>query len=175
MQKNDLSRILKHLKQIENNSWLAEVSYGMPRFVKDTDVKFWKEVLFYSCIPRQQLGLWIMYLDNRPISFCFTIKCGKVWHIIANQYDKNYKKYMTGSILYLEMMTQGFRNRVKYFDFGDGDISYKKKWGAVESHHKVTSYMTSRKHLTSIFKIAIYAIKYINNLKKRIFFCYNRK
>lgn len=157
----EIERLLNDLKTVEQNSWLVKNSTGLPRFISETDQAFWKLVLASSCVPRHQLDVWVLYFDEKPISFCLTISCGNARHIIANQYDEEFREYMTGSILYLEMMTQGIQQGIKHFDFGDGGIEYKSKWGAIESDLKSTPYITSNKFLS-------FALRSILTLKKHI-------
>jgi CelD/BcsL family acetyltransferase involved in cellulose biosynthesis len=124
-----LERLLDDLATIESRSWLVRRG-GKLRFVPPRQRRLWARLVETTLGPRGQLDCWMMYLDDRPISFVFALTAGSVRYFIANNYDEAYEKHSPGSILYRHVNEDGIRRGIRTFDFGDGDLHYKSVWGA---------------------------------------------
>ena len=127
---SETTRMIDDLGTIEGRSWLAGSTDGHMRFVTPADRQFWARLIDRSLSPNDQIDCWIMHLDGRPISFCFTLTALPVRYVVANHFDEEFKNHRTGSTLYRYMMEDGINRGVRHFDFGDGELHYKKLWGA---------------------------------------------
>lgn len=132
-----LVSLLSDCGRIEAGSWLAENDRAKPRFRTDQDLHFWEGVARDYLNRGSRLDVWVMDFADRPISFCVALTAGGVRYMIANQYDQEYSKYRTGSILYYYVLEDACRSGVTTVDFGDGDLHYKERWGGVEEGERV--------------------------------------
>ena len=122
--------MVDQLQEIEERSWLATAENGYPRFAHKASKQFWIRAIKESLGPRDQVDCWVMTLDSKPVSFVFTLTCGRSRYVLANQYIEDVKDHRTGSTLYRYMMEEGIERGIQLFDFGDSEIHYKRLWGA---------------------------------------------
>lgn len=118
------------LKSIEAHSWMATRPDAVPRFTNEALLSFWHRLTDDCLSPRDHLDCWVMTLDERPVSFCFTLTCGSIRYVIANNYDNSVRRFKTGSVLYRHMIQNGIERGIRRFEFADGSLHYKSRWGA---------------------------------------------
>jgi Acetyltransferase (GNAT) domain len=121
--------VLLDAAAIERNSWLAGASGGHLIFATGADQKFWIHVVddeFFS----SALALWLMYLDDRPVSLALTLDAGDRKFILANLYDEQFKNHSPGHILTDHVIREAIQRSQRYLDWGLGDSGYKQRWGA---------------------------------------------
>jgi CelD/BcsL family acetyltransferase involved in cellulose biosynthesis len=129
------ARLIEDLGTIERNSWLATAKKGHLRFGTPVGKAFWTRLIDESLAAQGHLDAWVMSLDGRPISFCWTLTALPTRYVIANSYDEAFQEHRTGSTLYRYMMEDGINRGVRQFDFGDGELHYKQLWGASYQDH----------------------------------------
>jgi len=90
-------------------------------------------------VPLQDYGLsrsikiWMLYLDDDPVSFCLVLDTGPIRYQLVNGYSKSVKQYSTGHILFKEMIFDAIETGVQRICFGQGDPGHKREWGAKSS------------------------------------------
>ena len=104
---------------------------AVPQFSNPELYHFWQELTLRHLSPKDHLDCWIMYFNRRPVSFCFTLTDQVNRYVIANNYDENVAQYSTGSVLYWHMIRDGIERGVRRFEFADGHLHYKQRWGPV--------------------------------------------
>jgi hypothetical protein len=124
----DWTTVIRDLGKVESESW---VNYrGEPRFVGETNQAFWCDWLS-DPDARDICHVWLLYCNDKPVSFCFAIRCGDVLHVLANSYDESVAKYRTGSILYRDVVTFAHASSdIASIDLSTGDSGYKRSWRA---------------------------------------------
>lgn len=125
----ELETMLCDCRQVEGRSWLTSAA-GQLRFAGPLDFSFWSGLEFDGT--NRRLDTWLLYVDHRPVSFALTMTAGATRHMIANQYDPDFHRYSTGSILYLRAIEDAIRYGITAVDFGAGDLHYKGRWGGTE-------------------------------------------
>jgi CelD/BcsL family acetyltransferase involved in cellulose biosynthesis len=131
----ETARMIEELGTIEQRSWLANAQNGHMRFATPSGKELWTRLIDRSLSPQDQVDAWVMSLDGRPISFCFTLTALPTRYVIANSYDEAFQDHRTGGTLYRYMMEDGINRGVRQFDFGDGELHYKRFWGASYQDH----------------------------------------
>jgi hypothetical protein len=126
----DAEALYEALDTIEAASWMATRSDAVARFTNPDLRHFWTRLTCEYLAPNDLTDSWVMYLDDRPVSFCFTLTSGTVRFVVANNYDQAVSDHRTGSTLYRYMLQEGFDRGIRRFEFGDGNINYKSLWGA---------------------------------------------
>ena len=72
----------------------------------------------------------MLYFDDQPVSYCFTIDSPPCRYIIANNYDESVSRYSTGTILYSYVFEDSISQKLTTVNRGLGDSGYKSRWGA---------------------------------------------
>ncbi len=126
----ETAHMLDDLATIERNSWLVNDPDGKPRFIDGHAQAMWTQLIGQQLTPNDQLDCWIQYLDNKPVSFVFSLTTATTRYVLANNYDERVQDFRTGSILYRKMMQDGIERGIFRYDFGAGNLHYKKYWGA---------------------------------------------
>jgi CelD/BcsL family acetyltransferase involved in cellulose biosynthesis len=124
---NEWQDTLRELQKIESESWVA--SSGEPRFMGEKNFRFWMDLLQDYDMSRS-IKIWMMYLDDDPVSFCLVLDAGSIRYQLVNGYSKSVKQYSTGHILFKEMIFDAIETGVERICFGLGDPGHKGEWGA---------------------------------------------
>lgn len=151
-------RMIDDLGEIERRSWLADAENGRMRFATDAGRALWAGLIDQVLSPYDQVDCWVMSLDGRPVSFCFTLTILPVRYVLANNYDETVKSHRTGSTLYRHMMEDGIHRGVRRFDFGSGELHYKSLWGATYQG-SLDSYVVVPNGLVGKLAKAAWAVK----------------
>jgi hypothetical protein len=74
---------------------------------------------------------YILYNNNRPISFWLTTLYGKTLYLDSTGYDPDYRKYEPGTILFMKLIESVYHDaeKIDNIDFGFGDAPYKERFG----------------------------------------------
>jgi len=127
---NECEATLHELQKIESESWVA--ASGEPRFMGEKNFQFWMGLLQDYDLSRS-IKIWMLYLDDDPVSFCLIMDSGPIRHQLVNGYSKSVKQYSTGYILFKEMIFDAIETGVERICFGQGDPGHKREWGAKSS------------------------------------------
>lgn len=57
-----------------------------------------------------------------------SLRCGNVLHIWFPAYNVNYRRYSPGHLLFFKLIGAGLDRGLTFFDFGEGEAAYKKKY-----------------------------------------------
>lgn len=118
---------MHELQRIESESWVA--ASGEPRFMGEKNFRFWMNLLQDYGLSRS-IKIWMMYLDNAPVSFCLVLDAGPIRYQLVNGYSKSVKQYRTGHILFKEMAFDAIETGMERIGLGQGDSGHKGGWGA---------------------------------------------
>jgi hypothetical protein len=124
---NEWQETLHELQKIESESWVA--ASGEPRFMGEENFRFWMNLLQDYGLSRS-IKIWMMYLDNAPVSFCLVLDAGPIRYLLVNGYSKSVKQYRTGHILFKEMAFDAIETGMERIGLGQGDPGHKGGWGA---------------------------------------------
>ncbi len=127
---NEWQETLHELQKIESESWVA--ASGDPRFMGEKNFRFWMGLLQDYGLSRS-IKIWMLYLDDDPVSFCLVLDTGPIRYQLVNGYSKSVKQDSTGHILFKEMIFDAIETRVQRICFGQGDPGHKREWGAKSS------------------------------------------
>ena len=113
---------------IEQASWLRKDG-GDPTYDEPGLAAFWQA---YLGDPRASAvsSIWVLYLDDRPISFNAILDAGDHRYLMALAYDQAWRERSPGKILFLDSMTTAFEEGIACYNMGQGDSGYKAEWGA---------------------------------------------
>lgn len=114
---------------VERASWLTSVDDGDFNYADPAMAAFWHAYLAHPAAS-QATHLWLLYLDDRPISFTVTIDSGDHSYNICGLYDQAIKKGSPGTIIDREAFVDSFAKGIRVIDLGQGDSGYKANWGA---------------------------------------------
>ena len=121
-------KVFVDLKKIESRSWTG-TSHADTRYIEPESLEFWRS---YVANPdaRSTMVVWIMYLDDEPVSFTAVLDSKPVRYLITTAYDPAVRKFSTGTILFNEMFADAIELGIRTLNLGLGDSGYKTKWGA---------------------------------------------
>lgn len=93
--------------------------------------------LFYgeatiSLIDSKCLHYSAIQIEKKIIATHFGAKNEDIFYYLMPAYDDRYKKYSPGRILGMKLIEYCIEEKIKYFDLGIGDESYKSKWGGMQ-------------------------------------------
>jgi len=125
---DDAGELLDVLARVEAASWVAKGG-GDVKFLGQANRNFW--VALGRANERiSDAVIWIMRCGQTAIAFSAHIETADTIYIIANSYDEEWKAFSPGSILSLDILTDGCRRGKTHIDWGQGDSGYKSRWGA---------------------------------------------
>jgi hypothetical protein len=121
------AQIIDDCSDVEGQSWLFNDTNGKLR-IKGKEA-FWKKYLENNNV-QKHVNIWLVKLNNYPISYTFAIDSGLCRYSISGQYNAQFKKYGVGLLADYEMLQDSIHMGIKTVNFGDGDDEYKDRWGA---------------------------------------------
>jgi hypothetical protein len=104
-------------------------------FTSDEIWRFYKE-LFYKMIIEGEASLFVVYNENKPISFYLSYHFESYVMGVIPVFDLDYSKFGLGSITIKKMFELLYKNGVKKYDFYKGDYGYKKEWTNMVYHYE---------------------------------------
>lgn len=72
--------------------------------------------------------LFVIYNNDMPIGITLNFLQEKIYFGALTAYNIDYAKFGIGNILMYKQLDWCIKNKYLYFDMGNGDINYKKKW-----------------------------------------------
>ena len=121
------TQLIDDCSEIEHQSWLFSDANGQTR-IKGKEA-FWKNYL-ENKVAQRCVNIWLVKLNNNPISFTLAIDSGLNRYSISGQYNAQFKKYGVGLLADYEMLQDSIHMGIKTVNLGDGDAEYKDRWGA---------------------------------------------
>lgn len=118
---------------VESASWLRQDG-GDPTFDEPGLAAFWQAYLSDDRASAAT-SIWVVYLDDRPISFNAILDSGDHRYLMALAYDQAWRERSPGKILFLDSMTTAFEEGIGCYNMGQGDSGYKAEWGAERIGH----------------------------------------
>lgn len=121
------AQLIDDCSEIESQSWLFSDANGKTR-IKGKEA-FWKNYL-ESRDAQKRVNIWVIKLNDHPISFTLAIDSGLSRYSISGQYNAQFKKYGVGLLVDYEMLQDAILMGIQTVNLGDGDAEYKDQWGA---------------------------------------------
>ncbi|WP_298537818.1 GNAT family N-acetyltransferase [uncultured Algibacter sp.] len=129
----------------------------------------YKKIAF-SLINEKKASLFVIYNNTVPIGITLNFILDKVYFGEITTFDMNYSKFGIGNLLIYKQLSWCIHNNFEYFDMGNGEYEYKKKWC---NHHYLieTHIIYSKNSLVARFASIFceYLVK-LKNVLKRINF-----
>ncbi|NMH88222.1 GNAT family N-acetyltransferase [Flavivirga algicola] len=125
----------------------------------------------YPLINSKKAALFVIYNDNKPISFYLNLLRNKTIYGYVKSYDIDYSKFSIGFINFLQQLRWCFENSIEVYDLLKGNYPYKNKLIDAEFYYQKHVIYNSKSLLATIiahiiiFKTHIF-YKTINILKK---------
>ncbi|MDM8514651.1 GNAT family N-acetyltransferase [Desulfobacterales bacterium HSG16] len=131
----NFDEILAILQKIESESWLAAQG-GVMKFMGRRNFDFWHRVFNDKNAP-QSAKVWILYFNQQPVSFLFTIDSGACRYALAQSYSLSVSAFSTGPILYSQAMEDSIADKISIINLGIGDEHFKRQWGGIPESSQV--------------------------------------
>jgi len=97
------------------------------------------------------LFLFTLFLNNKPIGYLYTIKIDNTLYCIKTTYDSSYAAFAPGVVLtYKSIEHMHNHDDVREFDIGRGEERYKKDW-STSRYIQVTSYLGNQRLMNFIY------------------------
>ena len=90
------------------------------------------------------LRSYFLYVNEKPCAYWIGTLYGNVFHLDYTAYDPAFQKNEPGTVLFMKMIDDLCRLKVKEIDFGFGDALYKNRYGD-ESWEESSVYIFSPK------------------------------
>lgn len=120
--------VFDQLALIERASWLAstggDFTYADPR-----QAAFWRHYVSDEAAAHA-LSVWVMSIDDRPISFNVALDSGPCRYGLFCHYDETLKRFAPGHAVSREVILSCFLDGAKSFNLGRGDSGNKARFGA---------------------------------------------
>ena len=122
--------IINELEEVENKAWISKT--GSSYFIGNEKQQFWNGLMQDGWY-RKAFSVWMIYIDNKPISFFSAMDLGKQRFVFASSYDQNYAHYNVGTLLETELIKYSIEDDdVNFLNVGPGEFGYKEVWGYKE-------------------------------------------
>lgn len=127
-------QVLDDVIAVESRSWIAMHPDGEPRFCDERNRSFWTRLASTpgAC---DDLGIWMIYLDERPVAFSVAVDSGRCRYNFAGQHDQAVDPYGTGWIVDNRLLAESIDQGIREVNMGDGHAAYKSRWGAGPGGH----------------------------------------
>lgn len=130
LNERDWQNVFTDLETVENKAWVSDG--GDPHFIGPQRQSYWNQLAEDQWY-REALNAWVIYLDDKPISYVAAIDIGHERFVLSSSFNKDYSDFRTGSILEIEMMRTTIEQaKVTFMNNGMGDSGYKSAWGNEE-------------------------------------------
>ena len=120
------ARVLDDAEAVERNSWVFK-ERGFLKFNGHNNRKFWLRALSDEYLARA-IVIWIMYADQKPISFSLNLDADRTKYILANSHDDAFEEHSPGHILAHRLLAAAIDRQMTCVDWGVGDSGYKQRW-----------------------------------------------
>lgn len=124
----DWPQVFSDAAAVENAAWVSQ--RGETRFLGAENQLYWNSLAQDPWFAKA-LHMWLVYHEEKPVSFVLAIDSVDTRYLYANSYDEAVAKYSTGAKIYSEIMRDAFGNDIGRVNIGLGDSGYKASWGAV--------------------------------------------
>lgn len=114
---------------VERASWLSRAEDADYNFAEPAMAAFWRGWLARPEGSRST-HLWLVYVDDRPVSFTLTFDSGDHRYNLCGLYDQDFAKGSPGAVIDKEAIVDSFDHGIRVYDLGQGDSGYKANWGA---------------------------------------------
>lgn len=121
----------------------------------------------FSLINEKKASLFVIYNNNVPIGITLNFLLEKVYFGEITTFDMDYSKFGIGNLLIYKQLNWCIKNNYEYFDMGNGEYEYKKKW--CNHHYLLETHIVSSKDSLIANFIAVlckYVIQLKNSLKR---------
>ncbi|MGI9499882.1 MAG: GNAT family N-acetyltransferase, partial [Geminicoccaceae bacterium] len=126
-------RAIADAAKVEQASWLGRLG-GDPNYADPRMASMWQRYFGHEQASAAS-SIWILYLDDRPISFNATLDSGDCRFLMALAYDEGFKGFSPGKIVALDSIVSAFDDGIRTFNMGQGATGYKAEWGADREEH----------------------------------------
>lgn len=121
--------VFQEVETVEEKAWISEM--GEPRFAGKANQQFWNNLVQDEWFSKA-INIWIMYLDQEPVSYSISIDSGEIRYGLATSYCESIAQFSPGQKFQMEVATQAIRAGIKTLNEGMGDSGYKQKSGSIE-------------------------------------------
>lgn len=125
---NQWNKIFKDVELVESNAWIGVKDHA--KFVGVTNQAYWNSLVKDEWF-RNALHIWIMYFNDKPVSYSLEMDTEHTRYGMCTSYDKDVAKYGTGITIVLSIIVEAIEKGKKLYDMGLGDDGYKADLGAV--------------------------------------------
>lgn len=143
---NDLR---KDLKRVEKKNENLKLVYNEPDALEKSSkwfLELWKEgkrdFQTRMKIWKKECQTISAYLDGKLIAVHITMKKDDTIYYVGCWWNREYKSMSTPTFLLKVDIENAIKNKMKFYDLGIGDESYKKKWGVIEKPTKYYAILT---------------------------------
>ena len=77
---------------------------------------------------QSRLAVFVLYLGDRPVANCFTLRSGTTIGGSALRFDPAFGRFSPGQLLFRRILEHAFASDCTEFDFGPRDVPYKRQW-----------------------------------------------
>jgi len=117
--------LLYHIFYIESKSWKQKEKYGVNQNLLDIYNAMINEELYNDDFSWE---VFILYLNNKPISYCINLTCNNYYYIVLTSYNERYKKYYPGIYVINEAIKYVLSyKKIRKIDFLT-DMSFMSAW-----------------------------------------------
>lgn len=128
LQPGEWNRVFDQLALVERASWLASKG-GDFTYADPYQAAFWRHYISNEAAARA-LSVWVMSIDDRPISFNVALDSGPCRYGLFCHYDEALKSFAPGNIVNRETIVTCFEDGRKLLNLGRGDSGNKARFGA---------------------------------------------
>lgn len=123
----ELSRFLEEFFRLHTERWQRRGEAG--NFSLPLRRRFYAEAARRLQVSGW-LDLWLLHVDGRPVAAEFGCRYGDTYSLLDGGFDPEYEKLSVGVVLTALVLRRLIAEGVRWYDFQEGDESYKARWGA---------------------------------------------
>ena len=117
-------KLLNILQTITLRSWKVEAGSDL---FNQAYHGFWK-IAFLKTMSGGQTTLWVLYHNNLPVAYEWSLQQGNCVIALKSDYDKYYSEFSPGNLLAWHILNHYFENSVSEINYCMGGGDYKKRW-----------------------------------------------
>jgi CelD/BcsL family acetyltransferase involved in cellulose biosynthesis len=105
----------------------AERAHPRLNFFAEPYVGFTSEML-EECADQSRLGLYLLYLDDRPVATALMYRSGTTLCYSGPRFDPDHAQYSLGHLVLRSIIKDAFEGEISEVDLLWGDTPYKREW-----------------------------------------------
>ncbi len=146
---------LRTYASVAARGWKAQLPISLGR---NRAIAHFFDVLTAALHANQQLRLWVLRIDDRPIAAEYHVQDDDVVYALRSDFDDHYRDASPGAYLNEQIVRTYFERRLRAYEMGPGDNAYKQRWATGTTALDDFSFFSRRPYPMTVYTLEQHAV-----------------